>query len=77
MFHQTVDADGNFDINFAEGVEQFENKVLFITGACQQLIGTEFQSRQMKLFPSKENVVLQMTARSPLPFNPLVNTLGV
>ena len=42
MFQQAVDADGNFDINLVEGVEQFENTVLFMTGKCQQLIGAEF-----------------------------------
>jgi len=58
MFQEAVDADGNFDINLAEGVEQFENKVLFMTGKCQQLIGAEFQGRQMKLFPSAELAVI-------------------
>ena len=58
MFQQAVDADGNFDIDLAEGVEQFENTVLFMTGECQQLIGAEFQSRQMQLFPSAELAVI-------------------
>jgi proline iminopeptidase len=58
MFQEAVDSDGNFDINLAEGVEQFENKVLFMTGECQQLIGVEFQSRQMNLFPSAELAVI-------------------
>jgi proline iminopeptidase len=58
LFQQAVDANGNFDINLAQGVEQFENTVLFMTGACQQLIGAEFQSRQMKLFPSAELAVI-------------------
>jgi len=50
IFRQAVDADGNFDINFAEGVEQFENNVLFIKGACRRLIGAEFQSRQVRTY---------------------------
>ena len=58
MFQQAVDADGNFAINLAEGVEQFGNKVLFMTGECQQLIGPEFQSRQMALFPNAELSVI-------------------
>ena len=58
MSQQAVDADGNFDINLVEGVEQFENTVLFMTGECQQLIGAEFQSQQMKLFPSTELAVV-------------------
>jgi proline iminopeptidase len=58
IYQEAVDADGNFDINLAEGVEQFANTVLFITGACQRLIGAEFQSQQMTLFPSAELVVI-------------------
>jgi proline iminopeptidase len=55
---QAVDQDGNFDINLAEGVGQYENTVLFMTGECQQLIGADFQSRQMALFPSAELAVI-------------------
>lgn len=55
---EAVDQEGNFDINLADGVDQFEQKVLFITGECQQLIGADFQSRQMALFPSAELVVI-------------------
>lgn len=58
MSQQAVDTDGNFDINLAEGVEQFEHTVLFMTGDCQQLIGAEYQSRQMKLFPNAELAVI-------------------
>ena len=55
---EAVDQNGNFDINLAEGVENFTDTVLFMTGECQQLIGADFQSRQMKLFPSAELVVI-------------------
>jgi len=55
---EAVDADGNFDINLAEGVENFTNTVLFMTGECQQEIGAEFQSQQMKLFPRAELAVI-------------------
>ena len=58
IYQEAVDADGNFDINLAKGVEQFENTVLFMTGECQQLIGAEFQSRQTTLFPSAELAVI-------------------
>lgn len=58
LFQQAVDTDGNFDINLAEGVANFTDKVLFMTGECQQLIGAEFQSRQMTLFPSAELAVI-------------------
>jgi proline iminopeptidase len=47
-----LDANGNFELDLAAGVEQFENKVLFMTGACQTLIGEDYQRWQMQLFPS-------------------------
>jgi proline iminopeptidase len=55
---EAVDQDGNFDIDLASGVERFENKVLFMTGECQQLIGVDFQTRQMTLFPNAELSVI-------------------
>ena len=58
IFQEAVDAEGNFDINLAETVENFTDTVLFMTGECQQLIGAEFQSRQMTLFPSAELAVI-------------------
>ena len=53
-----VDADGNFDIDLVDGVENFENRVLFMAGECQSIIGEEFQARQMQLFPSADLVVI-------------------
>ena len=53
-----MDQDGNVDVDLAVGVKQFEQKVLFMTGECQQLIGADFQNRQMALFPSAELVVI-------------------
>ena len=58
MSQQAVDSDGNFNINLVEGVEQFENTVLFMTGECQQLIGAEYQSQQMKLFSHAELAII-------------------
>jgi len=55
---EAVDADGNLDITFIEGVENFTNKVLFLTGECQTLIGAEWQTRQMEFFPAAELAVI-------------------
>ena len=52
LFQQAVDEDGNFDINLAAGVENFKNTVLFMTGECQTIIGADWQSQQMELFPN-------------------------
>jgi proline iminopeptidase len=58
IFQEALDADGNFDLDLAAGVDQFENPVLFMTGACQTLIGEDYQRRQMQLFPNAELAVI-------------------
>ena len=50
---------GEFVYNFAEGIEAFANKVLFIAGTCNTIIGPEYQERQMKLYPNAELVVIE------------------
>ncbi len=54
-----MNEQGEFVFNFAEGVENYTNKVLFIAGSCNKLIGPEYQERQMKVFPNAELVVIQ------------------
>jgi proline iminopeptidase len=58
LWQQAVDGDGNFNINLTVGVEAFRNKVLFLVGECQQVIGVEWQKQQMAFFPSAELVVV-------------------
>ena len=58
FFQQAVDEDGNFVTNFVTGVENFEKKVLFMTGECQTVIGADWQSQQMEFFPDAELVVI-------------------
>jgi len=48
-------------MNFGDGVEDFANKVLFLAGACDILVGPEFQQEQMKLFGDAELVVIDDT----------------
>jgi proline iminopeptidase len=67
---QAVDANGNFDINLAEGVDQFNNKVLFMVGECQTLIGAEWQMKQMELFPNAELVVIPAAGHEMIAENP-------
>lgn len=50
---------GEFVFNFAEGIENYHNKVLFLAGSCNKLIGPEYQERQMKLYPDAELVVIE------------------
>ena len=53
---------GDFSaMNFGEGVEKFDKKVLFLAGACNILIGLEFQTDQVKLFNDAEMVIIENT----------------
>lgn len=53
---------GDFSaMNFGEGVEKSANKVLFLAGECNILIGPDFQQQQMKLFTEAEMVVIKDT----------------
>lgn len=40
--------------NLIHGIENFKQKVLFITSSCNTVIGKSFQQEQMKLFPFSE-----------------------
>jgi pimeloyl-ACP methyl ester carboxylesterase len=53
-----IDANGNIEINLITGVENFNNKVLFMVGECQKVIGADWQRDQMEFFPSAELVVI-------------------
>lgn len=50
LFAEAFDRDGKLLLDFTEGVESFDRPILFMAGECQQIIGVEFQRRQMKLF---------------------------
>ena len=54
LFQQAVDAEGNFNISLIEGVKGFTNKVLFVVGECQTVIGVDWQQRQMEFFHKAE-----------------------
>jgi proline iminopeptidase len=77
LFQDAVDTNGNFDINLAEGVAQFKNTVLFMTGECQQLIGEAFQRQQMSLFPSAELAVISSAGHEMFYENPGVSLEAV
>ncbi len=77
LFQEAIDADGNFDINFIAGVENFSNKVLFITGECQTVIGADFQSRQMAFFPNAELAVISDAGHEMFAENPDVSVAVV
>jgi proline iminopeptidase len=55
---EAINAEGNIDLNLVEGVEEFSNRVLFMTGECQTIIGEDWQREQMVFFPNAELVVI-------------------
>lgn len=70
LYQQAIDADGNFDINLIAGVENFNNKVLFIAGECQTVIGAEWQKGQMEFFPNAELAVIPDAGHEMFAENP-------
>jgi proline iminopeptidase len=49
---------GEFVFDFTGGIENYANRVLFISGSCNTLIGPAYQERQMKLYPNADLVVI-------------------
>jgi proline iminopeptidase len=77
FFQQAVDANGNFNISMVDGVEQFTNKVLFMTGECQKVIGVEWQQRQMEYFPNAELAVIPSAGHEMFIENPEASITAV
>jgi proline iminopeptidase len=74
---QAVDADGNFNISLVDGVEGFTNKVLFMAGECQKVIGVEWQKRQMEYFPNAELAVIPNAGHEMFAENPEASITAV
>ena len=69
---------GNFSaMNFGEGVERFANKVLFLAGECNILIGPDFQQEQMKLFKQAEMVIIKDTGHFMFAEKPIASISAV
>lgn len=51
LFAQARGADGTWDVDFVKGVERFQGEVLFLAGACDEVIGEAMQRRHMVHFP--------------------------
>ena len=54
-----MNEEGRINISFIDGVEDFKEKVLFISGSCNTLIGPEYQRRQMQYFPVSELAIIE------------------
>ena len=70
LFQQAVDAEGKFTINLIEGVGRFTNKVLFIAGECQRVIGVDWQQRQMEFIHDAELAVIPDAGHEMFAENP-------
>ena len=70
IWQQAVDDNGDFDINLTEGVERFNNKVLFLAGECQKVIGVEWQKQQMTYFPRAELIAIPEAGHEMFAENP-------
>jgi len=77
IYQQALDADGNFDINLIAGVQNFSNRVLFITGECQRVIGVEWQKQQMAFFPNTELAVVPDAGHEMFSENPEASLAAV
>jgi proline iminopeptidase len=65
-----IDAEGNITLNLVEGVENFTDRVLFITGECQSDIGVDWQREQMAFFPNAELVIIPDAGHEMFAENP-------
>lgn len=54
-----MNEDGGIPINFADQAKRYQNKVLMITGECNQISGTEHQQRHLALFNNIELVEIK------------------
>jgi len=50
--------DGKMRVSLVEGVEAFRGEVLFLTSACDVILGVEFQQEQMQYFRNARMVVI-------------------
>ena len=77
IFQESVDANGNFNVNLIEGVERFTNKVLFMAGECQKVIGVDWQKRQMKFFPNADLAAIPNAGHEMFAENPEASITAV
>lgn len=58
-FRNSTDEGGNLKLNLIDGVENFDNKVLFIASECNSIIGEEQQRMHMNYFPNADLIVIK------------------
>ncbi len=58
LLSSQMDANGYPAVNFVEGVENYPDTVLFLSGECNTLIGPDYQEKQMQLFSRVRHVII-------------------
>lgn len=61
-----MDDEGHLQIDLVTGLENYTQKVLFIVGACNEIIGEDFQEGHIKHFPNAEMIVIEDAGHSML-----------
>lgn len=59
IFMKAMSDIENIEIDLVKGVENFKDKVLFISGECNEIIGVEYQKDHMKYFANAEMVIIK------------------
>ncbi|NQX82434.1 MAG: alpha/beta hydrolase [Flavobacteriaceae bacterium] len=59
ILSKALDEKGDIQIDLVSGLENHTNKVLFIVGECNQIIGKDFQEEHMSYFNNAEIVVIK------------------
>ena len=54
-----MDENGNMQLDLVSGVENFPDTVLFITGACNEFIGPDYQQMHLNHFPRHRMEVIE------------------
>jgi proline iminopeptidase len=63
-------ARGDIDVDLVAGVERFPRPVLFLCGACDRLIGAEYQKDHMRYFPTARLEVIPRAGHAMFTDNP-------
>lgn len=66
IVRKAMDEEGNVQIDLVNGLEKATQKVLFLSGECNQIIGPAFQADHLAYFPNAEMVVIKGAGHSML-----------
>ena len=70
FFREAVDENGKIVIDFRKDAARFTNRILFMTGEYQTIIGEDWQRKQMDYFPNAEIAVIRRAGHEMFSENP-------